>query len=215
MQSKPQLLCMPVVTLQECMQECMQECTNAPNCAAQVTFVPTLVSLPGTTSLTSCRRSRPPVGPSLSGVHVNKAQMPSTRTAGGRPLRLQPSCRQIVTRSQFCTRFEHQTQDRLHGRTLIRTAFTAVLYLPSHTPRRQPQRCDRLTPPWHMKPSGQGMLLPTARGCRVLALSASSDLGRGMRPSVRKPSTPPVLVRLQNLPPGRASPCSRSKSGLR
>lgn len=99
--------------------------------------------------------------------------------------------------------------------TLIRTAFTAVLYLPSHSPRRQPQRCDRLTPPWHMKPSGQGMLLPTARGCRVLALSASSDLGRGMRPSVRKPSTPPVLVRLQNLPPGRASPCSRSKSGLR
>ena len=64
-----------------------------------------------------------------------------------------------------------------------------------------------------MQPSGQGTLLPAPRGCCVLGtLGICSDLWRRMRPSALRPRVPPVLICLQNMPPGRASPCTANST---
>lgn len=57
------------------------------------------------------------------------------------------------------------------------------------------------------------MLLPAPRRCCVLeSLGICSDLRCGQWPSALVPRVPPVLVCLQNMPPGRASPCTANST---
>ena len=72
-------------------QQSNYPCTHS-NKAILVTHSHTSAEGRGTARLRlfSCSRSRPPLGPDWWGVHVSRAQSPSTRTAGGLPRRSQP-----------------------------------------------------------------------------------------------------------------------------